>query len=510
MTKVDSRRRWLALGALAVAMLTIGLDVTVLTVALPTLATDLDASSSQLQWFSSAYTLVLAAAMLPAGALGDRYGRKKFLLGALLLFGAASLACSYAATSGQLVAGRAVLGLGAAIMMPLSMSVLPILFPDSKERARALTIWVTSTAIGLPLGPILGGWLLEHYWWGSVFLINVPLVLVGAVAVAVLVPESRSAQRTPIDVPGAVASSLGLLSLTYGFIRAGGNGWSDIVVGASIAAGIAILAVFAWWESRTEHPLIDLSLFASAGFRWGTIFATLVNFGMFGLFFTAPQYFQAVLGTDALGSGLRLLPLIGGLVVGTRLGDRLLQRAGARSVIVVGFVLLTAGLATGALTSVDSGYGFTAIWITVVGAGMGFVMPAAMGVAMDALSAERSGSGSALIQALRQAGGTIGVAILGTVLATRYRSELGDLDTAPISDGVNAGVAVAKSTGDSGLLEHVQASFVSGMGVMLWVCAATCAVAVVLAARFRPQATNPTTPDATPPSVDKSESVHAG
>ncbi|AHK28358.1 hypothetical protein OPAG_02918 [Rhodococcus opacus PD630] len=494
-------RRWWALGALSVAMLTIGLDITVLTVALPTLAVDLGADNSQLQWFSSAYTLVLAAALLPAGALGDRYGRKKLLLGALVLFGVASLLCSYASTSGQLIAGRTLLGLGAAVMMPLSMAVLPVLFPDAGERSRALTIWVTSTAIGLPLGPILGGWLLENFWWGSVFLINVPLVVVGAIAVAALVPESRSEEQSPTDYLGAALSSLGLLSLTYGFIRSGQDGWGDTLALTTIAAGVVVLGLFAMWELRSRHPLIDTSLFASPGFRWGTIFTTLVNFGMFGLFFTVPQYFQAVLGVDALGSGLRLLPLIGGLLVGTRLCDQLLRRAGARPVIVIGFALLTAGLATGALTSVDSAYWFTAAWIALVGAGMGFVMPAAMGAALGALSAERSGSGSALIQALRQAGGTIGVAVLGTVLATRYRSELGDLDVDPIRDGVNAGVAVAKTTGDPSMLAHVQASFLSGMGLMLWVCAGICAVAMVLAARFTPR-------DTPAREQDESESVH--
>src|SRR5574340_91572 len=214
-----SRKPWWALFALAVAMLTIGLDITVLTVALPTLAVQLGATPAQLQWFTTAYTLVLAAALLPAGALGDRFGRKKLLLGALVLFGIASLACAYAGSSGQLIAARAVLGLAAAAMMPLSMAVLPVLFPYPDDRSRAFTVWVTATAIGLPLGPILGGWLLQHFWWGSVFLINVPLVVIGACAVAVLVPESRSSEPVAIDGLGVVLSGLGLTALTYGFIR---------------------------------------------------------------------------------------------------------------------------------------------------------------------------------------------------------------------------------------------------------------------------------------------------
>lgn len=482
--KTDATRRWLALGALAVAMLTIGLDTTVLTVALPTLAVDLHANTAALQWFTGAYTLALASVMLPAGALGDRYGRKKFLLAALLLFGGASLACAFAGSSGQLIAARVLLGVAAAAMTPLSMSVLPSLFPEPAARQRALTIWITATAMGLPLGPIVGGWLLRNFWWGSVFLINVPMVIIGALAVFVLVPESRSENRFRIDVPGVLLSAIGMLGLTYGFIRFGERGWGNGLAWAAVAAGVLLLGAFVLWQRRTAHPLIDLRLFENIGFRWGTALSIVVNFAMFGMFFTVPQYFQAVLGVDALGSGLRLLPLIGGLAVSSRLVDAALPELGTRMMLALGFGLLAGALGLGAMTSVDSGYGFTALWTTLLGAGMGLAMPTAMGLAMGELTAERAGSGSALIQALRQAGGTIGVAILGTVLSTRYRSELGSLNHDPISDGVNAGVAAAHQLGDSAVLHQVQSAFVGGMAAMLWVCAALCALAAVLAAVF--------------------------
>ncbi|GGN86699.1 MFS transporter [Nocardia rhizosphaerihabitans] len=502
--RTEATRRWLALGALALAMLTIGLDVTVLTVALPTLAVDLHANTAALQWFSSAYTLALAALMLPAGALGDRYGRKKVLLAALVLFGAASVACALAASAGQLIVARVVLGIAAAALVPLSMSVLPVLFADPVERQRALTIWVTSTAIGLPLGPILGGWLLQHFWWGSVFLINVPLVVIGALAVATLVPESQSDTIFRVDLLGALLSAAGMLGLTYGFIRIGERGWDDLVGWLVVAAGAATLAVFLWWQRRTEYPLIDLALFAAPGFRWGTAISILVSFAMFGMFFTVPQYFQAVLGVDALGSGLRLLPLIGGLVIGSRLVDLLLPRLGVRVVITAGLLVLAGGLGLGAFTTVESGYGLTALWTTVLGAGMGLVMPAAVGLAMGELTAERSGSGSALLQALRQAGGTIGVAVLGTVLSTRYRADLGALDRAPISDGVNAGVAVARETGDPAMLGQVQQAFVAGMDTMLGLCAALCLVAGLVTALALRRPTAPVTDS------DAAESIHAG
>ncbi|MBF6235624.1 DHA2 family efflux MFS transporter permease subunit [Nocardia otitidiscaviarum] len=502
--KAADTRRWLALGALSVAMLTIGLDVTVLTVALPTVAVDLHADTAALQWFTSAYTLALAALMLPAGALGDRYGRRKFLLGALLLFGVASVACAFAATTGQLIAARAALGVGAAAMMPLSMAVLPGLFPDPDERQRALTIWITATAIGLPLGPIVGGWLLQHFWWGSVFLINVPLVIVGAIAVPLLLPESRGDNAFRMDLPGVVLSVLGMLGLTYGFIRCGDEGWGDGIAWVCIAVGVALLAAFALWQRRTTHPLIDPELFRARGFRWGTVYMVLVQFAMFGLFFTMPQYFQAVLDADALGSGLRLLPLIAGLLIGTRVTDRLLPAAGPRVVLTSGFALLAGGLALGAFITVDSGYAVAAASLTLLGIGMGFVMPAAMGLAIDDLSAERAGSGSALLQALRQAGGTIGIAVLGTVLSTAYRAGLGDLDRAPISDSVNSGVAVAHQLGD-GALHTVRTAFVGGMSAMLWVCAAICLAAAGLAAlTTAPRAAGET------PAADTGQSLHVG
>ena len=498
--------RWAALIALSLAMLTIGLDTTVLTVALPTLATDLAATTSELQWISSVYPLVMAAALLTAGALGDRYGRKRLLLGALLVFGLASLACAYSGSAAALIAARAVLGLAAAVMMPMSMAVLPVLFPDQAERKKALTIWVTSLAIGLPLGPVLGGWLLGHFWWGSIFLINLPLVVVASLAVARFVPESRSSEVHPLDWPGVALSSAGLAGLTYGIIRTGNGGWGDPIARATIAGAAALLTAFIAWQRRAAYPLIDLKLFSSSGFTWGTIFATSVNFAMFGLFFAVPQFFQAILGVDALGSGLRLLPLIGGLVIGTRLAERIGRRVGVGVVLAVGFGLLTAGLLAGAGAGTGTGYGYIAGWITVVGAGMGFVLPTAMGAALDELPIERSGSGSALVQALRQAGGTIGVAVLGTVLSSAYQSGLGELGRPPFSDGVVQAIGAATTLGTPQLIPTVQAAFVHGMSVMLLVSAGICASGVVLALTRMPRRV----PVATAGGRDKGQSLHAG
>jgi MFS transporter, DHA2 family, multidrug resistance protein len=488
-------RRWWALGALTLAVLAVGLDATVLSVALPTLATDLHASTADLQWFVSAYTLVLAAALLPGGLLGDRYGRKKVLLGALALFGAGSLACAYATSPGAFTAARVLLGLGAAAIIPLALSVLTVLFTD-QERPRAVGVWATANFLALPIGPILGGWLLTNYWWGWVFLLNLPVVAVGMAAAIAWLPESRSATRPGLDWMGMLLSSGGLAVLVYGVIQAGEHGWGGPTALAGMLGGALLLVAFALWERRLGRrpdgqPLVDLGLFRSRSFTWGTILAAVGIFALFGVLFTAPQYFQAILGTDAMGSGLRLLPLIAGVAVGASGADRLAARAGAKLTVAAGFALLAAGLALGATTSLSSGTGFLAAWTPVVGLGMGLALATAGSAALAALSAERAGIGSAVMQTVQKVGAPIAAAILGSVLNATYRGRL-NLGGVParvagvVRDSVFAGVAVARQLGSASLLGSVRAAFVDGMDVMLWACAAIAVAGMVLALVFLP------------------------
>jgi len=519
-----SSRKWWALVAIAASVLVVGLDLTVLNLALPTIATDLHASASDLQWVSDAYSLVLAAAMLPAGLLGDRLGRKKVLLVALVLFGASSAACAYAASTGELIAARAVLGIGASAIFPLSLSVIPVLF-GPEERQKAIALMASATFISFPIGPIVGGYLLDHFWWGSVFLINVPVVALAVVAVVFLLPESRSQQRPSVDVVGVVLSSAGLAGLTYGFIKADENGWSDAAALATIVAGIAVLVGFVAWErwltgreqpgTGRVRPLIQLSLFRSAAFTWGTLLATLVSFAMFGIFFAMPQYFQEVQGANAMGSGLRLLPLIGGLVVGmissTRLatarkdgsGRARAPLAGVKSLVAVGFTIMTAALVVGAMTKTASGTGFAAGWLATFGLGLGLAMPQTMNAALSALSAERSGSGSAVISALRQVGATIGVAVLGTILGSVYRTHL-SLAGLPASaaaaakSSVVGGVGVAHALGSAALLDEVRTAFVHGLDTMMWVCGGIAIGCAILALIFLPRRADGAVPGAEP------------
>jgi MFS transporter, DHA2 family, multidrug resistance protein len=508
----NSARRWWALIAIAASVLVVGLDLTVLNLALPTISNDLHASTSDLQWFSDAYSLVLAAAMLPAGLLGDRLGRKKVLLVALVLFGASSAACAYAGGTGELIAARAVLGIGAAAIFPLSLAVIPVLFKP-EERQKAIAVMASATFISFPIGPIVGGYLLDHFWWGSVFLINVPVVVLALIAVTVLLPESRSEHKPTVDVLGVILSSAGLTGLTYGFIKAGQDGWTDAAALGTIAAGVVVLAGLVVWErwltarAGRIRPLIELRLFRSAQFTWGTTLATLVSFAMFGIFFAMPQYFQEVRGADAMGSGLRLLPMIGGMVLGmissTRLASARKAADGTASaplvsvklLVTVGFTIMAATLAVGATTTVTSGTGFAAAWFAVFGVGLGLAMPQTMNAALSALSVERSGSGSALISALRQVGATIGVAVLGTVLTTVYRNHL-DTSHLPAAvasaaqSSVVEGVAVAHKIGSTALLDSARYAFVQGLDTMLWVCGGIALASAILALIFLPRRTD--------------------
>jgi EmrB/QacA subfamily drug resistance transporter len=511
MVENRGNRRWWAAAALAISGVVIGIDGTVLTLALPTLANDLHASTAQLQWFVDAYLLVLGAMMLPAGLLGDRFGRKRLLLAALSLFGIGSLACAYASSAGQLIAARALLGLAAAFVLPLSLSVLPVLF-DEDERQRALAIVAGSAIASYPLGPIVGGWLLTHFWWGSVFLINVPVIAVALFAVTFLMPESHSAARPRMDPVGVLLSTAGLVGLTYGMIEAGADGWGNPRAVAFMAAGALVLVGFVGWERRvirsgTRQPLVDLGLFRSRGFSWGTILSTVLSFALIGLLFTVPQYFQTVLGYDAMGAGLRLLPLIGGMIAGLAVGDRISRKAGPKITVAIGFAVAAAGLITGAFTGTQHGTGFAATWLTITGIGTGVVLPPALNAALGRLTGERSGAGSALISAVRQVGGTFGVAVLGSVLNSAYQgrlhlaglpSQASDL----VRDNVAAGVVVARQLGSADLLAMVDDAFIHGMDVLLACSGAIAGVAAVLALVFLPgQAGRRDEPPSPAPSV---------
>jgi EmrB/QacA subfamily drug resistance transporter len=456
----QSNARWWALGATALSLLVVGLDMTVLNVALPDIATDLDASTSQLQWFADSYLLVLAAVMLPAGMLGDRLGRKGLTVGALIVFGAGSLWCAYAGSPASLIAARSVLGLGAAALIPLAMSAVVVLF-DPEERPKAVLVLSLSTMVGLPLGPIVGGALLQTFWWGSVFIINVPVIAAALVAVVRFLPSGGVEQESRgFDGLGVVLAATGLVALTYGVIEGPNRGWTDLVTLTCVVGGIAVLAGFLIWEGRLTGviPVFDHDVWAQPAFRWGSVTAAIASMSLFGVMFTAPQYYRLVLGADALGTGLRTLPLVLGMLVAMQLSNRFGSRVSARVMATGGSALVAVGMVIGATTGLDSGFARAAVWTTLVGLGFGAALFAAQTAALMSLPRTRAGTGSALVQTLRQVGSVFGIAILGAALNAHY-----------------------SGAGDT------PAHFVDGMDLALWVSAGISVVAAVIAAARLPR-----------------------
>ncbi|MDA8355590.1 MAG: DHA2 family efflux MFS transporter permease subunit, partial [Actinomycetota bacterium] len=364
-------RRWATLAVLCVSLLIVSLDNTVLNVALPTLVRDLHASSSGLQWVMDAYAVVFAGLLLVQGSLGDRLGRKWVFLAGLVVFAVGSAASAFSHTTGMLVGARAFMGIGAAAIMPSTLSILTNVFVEPRERARAIGIWSGTTGLGLAVGPIVGGWLLTHFWWGSVFLINVPIAAVGFAAAVWLVPNSRQETTLPPDPLGAVLSIGGMVLLLWGIIEAPNRSWTSPYVLGSIAAGIVVLALFVHWEHRTTHPMLELSFFRSRRFSVAVVAMALVIFSLMGSLFLLTQYLQFDLGYSPLQAGVRITPIAGILLVAAPISSILAERFGTRAVVAVGLGLISVGLFTLARTSTHGTYGTAFPGLALLGLGTG-------------------------------------------------------------------------------------------------------------------------------------------
>jgi EmrB/QacA subfamily drug resistance transporter len=415
--------RWWALAALVVSGLVIGLDSTVLITALPTLSAKLGATTSDLQWIAAAYTLALGGLLLPGGVLGDRYGRKRLLLVGLAIFGLSSIAASQVTTAAALIAMRAVMGVGAALILPLSLSILPSLFSEA-ERPRAVSAAAAGAFLGLPLGPLVAGWLLTHYAWGSVFLINAPVVVMALLGVWFLVPESRDPKPRTFDFIGGLLAVAGVIALVYGVIEQPIHGWSDGRVLGGIIGGAAVLAVFVAWDLRHPSPFVDLRNFRSRAFTWATMAFVMTGFALFGVMFILTPYIQIVLVNDAQATGIRLLPLIAGVIVGAGVGNLLASKLSARVAVTVGLVITAVGLVIFSRAGTDTGYGLVAVSLAVIGFGIGIGLPTSLDILLGVLPPGQTGAGTALTRALQQVAASFGVAILGSILNNAYQNNL--------------------------------------------------------------------------------------
>lgn len=483
--------RWWALAATSTTVLVIGLDTTILNVAVPDIGVSLNASSAQLQWFADSYLLAFGALLLPAGLLGDRYGRKRSTVAGLLVFLVGSLWCALATSAGNLIAARTLLGVGAAILIPLAMSSVVVLF-DASERSRAIAVLGISTMVGLPLGPIVAGVLLQHFWWGSVFVVNLPVILLALAAVLVFLPESRGSRSRPLDLVGIALTSTVLLAATYGVIEGPERGWTDAVVLGAFAAAAASAVAYLFWVRRDRglEPVVDPALWRRPEFRWGALTAAVASLAFFGAMFVVPQYLRGVLGEDALGTGLKSVPMVLGLILGLGVTMRLLPQLGARVLGVGGFVVGAVGFLVGTRLTVESGYAVTAAWTVLVGAGVGGALFCGQNGALSELPRDRAAAGSALVQVLRQVGSVAGIAALGALLNAAYRAGLPSGLPVALSDllgrNVATGMAVAQQSGSASLQHAVRSAFVGGLTATMWVSAAICLLGAVMVWRFLP------------------------
>jgi EmrB/QacA subfamily drug resistance transporter len=477
------RRRWYILGVLVVSLLVVVLDNTILNVALKTIAdprTGLGASQSDLEWAINAYTLVFAGLLFTWGVMGDRVGRRFVLLLGLTLFGAASLVSAYCQTPGQLIAARALMGIGGAAVIPATLSIITNVF-DPAERGKAIGVWAGAVGLAIAIGPITGGILLAHFWWGSVFLVNVPIVIIGATAIALVVPESKDPHPGRIDPVGVLLSIAGLVALIYGIIEGGRNAdWLAPGVLLPLAAGIGLLAVFVRYERRTDHPSLDVTLFRDPRFSAAIAAIALVFFALMGVAFFMVFYLQSVRGYTPLEAGVRLLPLAAAqLMIAPRSAD-LVKRYGARAVCATGLALVSVSFLSFLALDVD-----TSIWVLEVaffvqGFGMGMVMPPATESILSTLPRERAGVGSAVGNTARQVGGALGVAVLGSILSASYRgqmeSALGFLPPPArhaAGESIAGTMAVVEQLGPRGasLAATAREAFVHGMHVTALCCA---------------------------------------
>ncbi|GHA64356.1 MFS transporter [Streptomyces tendae] len=448
-------QRWLILGVISLAQLTVVLDNTVLNVAIPSLTDELGAATSDIQWMINAYSLVQSGLLLTAGSAADRYGRKKMLATGLALFGIGSLAAGLADTTGQLIAARAGMGVGGALLLTTTLAVVMQIFAPA-EHAKAIGIWSAVSALGFACGPLIGGFMLDHFWWGAIFLINLPVVALGLVAVVTLVPESKNRQGDRPDLLGAVLSTVGMAALVYAIISGPEHGWTSGRVLATAAVALGVLALFAYWESRIPYPMLDLSFFRDQRFTGAVAGLVLISFGMGGALFLLTQHLQFVLGYGPLEAGLRTAPLALTVVLLNFSGvsAKWLARLGTPVAVLLSMVLMSAGLVSIA-TLTGHGYAGTLLGLVLIGVGCALGNPAMAHALMSAIPPAKAGVGAGVNGTLAEFGNGLGVAVLGAVLNFRFAA------LAPVAaTSLPAALASARGEGERG---RVLDAFSSGV-----------------------------------------------
>ncbi|MGY1855284.1 MFS transporter [Modestobacter sp. SYSU DS0290] len=418
-------RRWWVLATMVVCLLMVIMGNTILNVALPTLQRELDATQGELQWAIDSYILVFAGLLFSWGVLGDRFGRRKVLLAGLTIFAVGSVLAAFSDSALELIAWRAVMGVGGAAVQPATLAVITNVFPAG-ERGRAIGLWAGASGLAVAGGPLAGGLVLEHYWWGAVFLLGVPVAAVGVLGILLVVPESRDPAPGRLDVPGVLLSIVALAGLVFGIIRGGSDGWSAPLTWAPLGGGALLLAFFVWWQRRTTHPALDVTLFRNPAFSAAAGALTLNFFALQGATFYLVYYLQGVREYSPLASGASLVPVALGIAVMAPRSSVLAERFGAKAVCATGFTLIALSFAGIQLLDADTPLWLVLSVLALQGIGMGSVMAPATESIMSVVPREKAGAGAAVNNAVRQVGGALGVAILGSVLAGAYATRLGD------------------------------------------------------------------------------------
>ena len=505
------RRRYAILGVLCLSLFLIVVDNTIVNVALPTLVRELGATSSQLAWIVDAYSLVFAGLLLAMGSLGDRYGRKGALSLGLVVFVTFSTIAAFTDSPGALIATRAVMGVGAALIFPATLAILANVFTNPRERAKAIGIWAAVTGAAVALGPISGGFLLQHFWWGSVLIVNLPIGLVALALGAWLVPTSRDPAAPRLDLVGVALSIVAVGGLVYTIIEAPDRGWSSLVTLASFAGIALAAAAFVWWERHSAQPMLDVRIFSNARFSAASGSVMLAFFALFGFVFLLTQYLQFVRGYDTLAAGVRTLPFA--LATGSvaPIAPRLVQRFGTKRIVALGLAFMAAGFVIAAALSATAPYVIVAISASIMGAGLGLTTSPATESIMGSLPPEKAGVGSAVNDTTREVGGTLGVAVLGSLLASLYGSRVADgLRALPLPDegraaareSVGAAFEVARrATEQAGpeagafIRRVASAAFMDGFHVGSWVAAGVALAGAAAALAFLPARAGDTTVD---------------
>lgn len=496
------RNRWAVLVVLSAALAVIAFDNTIVNVALPRLQEDLGATTSQVQWVVDAYSVLFAGLLLLAGSLGDRFGRRLAFTAGLVVFGVGSLMAGFASDADTLTFWRAVMGVGGAFIMPSTLSILTQVFTDRRERAQAIGIWAAVAGGAVALGPIVGGALLERFDWNAIFWVNPPIVAFVLIATVLVVPESKDPARPRLDPWGAVLSTLGVVALVVAIIQLPEAGLDAVTVGSAVVA-VAALGAFVWWERRAPRPMLPMSLFRERLFTVAIVAVALVYFALMGTMFFLPQFLQLVQGMTPLESGVAVLPGALGMLVTSLVSPRVAQRVGARPMVVAGLAVVTVGLSGMALLTVQASYAWIGVSLLLMGIGLGMTLPQATNGVLASVPRERAGMGAAVNDGMSELGGSLGVAVLGAVMAAIYRGQI-DGAIARAGDAVNSVPAeVVEATRESlasailaivrlpadvaDVIRDVAAqAFVSGMTWALTVGAVVAGVGVVLAWRMFP------------------------